>query len=199
MCCMAMNSWTCSFVAAGYCRLPVASFHLPTYRVAERFERFQKHLLAGIDAAIVVSRCQLADFRRWLGHDKVVYVPHGIDTKRFCPGDDNPPRREIRLVMVGTHMRDWEASHRILDECRARRLPVQIDVVLKPELWRVFTGCSNVRLHSGISEDELIRLYREADALLVPVVDSTANNTVLEALACGTRSYQFSRRDYRLC
>jgi glycosyltransferase involved in cell wall biosynthesis len=32
----------------------------------------------------------------------------------------------------------------------------------------------------------LIQLYREADAVLVPVRDATANNAALEALACGT-------------
>jgi len=164
----------------------VASFHLPTFRVADRFERYQKHLLGGIDAAIVVSRSQLKDFRCWLGRDKVVYVPHGIDTRGFCPGDHDPEPRHIRLVMVGEHMRDWEASHRIIDECNRRNLPVQIDAVLGKALWPFFTGCANTHLHAGISEDELIRLYRQADALLIPVLDSTANNTVLESLACGT-------------
>jgi glycosyltransferase involved in cell wall biosynthesis len=164
----------------------VASFHLPTVRVAHRFERLHKHLLAGIDAAIVVSRCQLKDFRSWLGWDRVVYVPHGIDTRRFCPGDHEPQRGQVRLIVVGDHMRDWEASHRIIDECNARKLPVQIDAVLRKQRSEVFTGCANLRLHTGISEDELIRLYRQADALLVPVVDSTANNSVLESLACGT-------------
>jgi len=164
----------------------IATFHMPTFRVADRFERLQKHLLVGIDAAIVVSRCQLKDFRCWLGLDKVAYVPHGIDTRRFCPGNDDPQRRQVRLIIVGEHMRDWEASHRIVDECNARKLPVQIDAVLKRSLWPVFTGCANIRLHTGISENELIRLYRQADVLLVPVIDSTANNTVLESLACGT-------------
>lgn len=163
----------------------IASFHLPPFRVVDRFEH-QKHLLAGIDAAIVVSRSQLKDFRRWLGWDKVVYVPHGIDTRRFCPGDPAPQDRHVRLLIVGEHMRDWEASHRIIDECNARKLPVQIDAVLGQDLWPVFTGCANTRLHTGISEDELIMLYRQADALLLPVIDSTANNAVLESLACGT-------------
>jgi glycosyltransferase involved in cell wall biosynthesis len=164
----------------------LASFHLPTFRVADRFQRHHKQLLAGIDAAIVVSRCQLKDFRDWLGHDKVVYVPHGIDTRRFCPDNDHPQGRHVRLVIVGEHMRDWEASHRIIDECNNRELPVQFDAVLGEALWPVFTGCANTRLHSRVSEDELIRLYRQANALLVPVVDSTANNAVLESLACGT-------------
>jgi glycosyltransferase involved in cell wall biosynthesis len=113
-------------------------------------------------------------------------VPHGIDTRRFCPGDHAPQQRQVRLIIVGEHMRDWEASHRIIDECNARKLPVQFDAVLGQALWPVFTGCANTRLHTRISEDELISLYRQADALLVPVLDSTANNTVLESLACGT-------------
>jgi len=164
----------------------IASFHLPTFRVEDRFERHQKHLLAGIDAAIVVSRSQLKDFRCWLGWDKVVFVPHGIDTRKFCPGDYQPQQRRVRLLIVGEHMRDWEASHRIIDECNARNLPVQIDAVIGQVLWPFLTGCANTRLHDGISEDDLIKLYRQADALLIPVIDSTANNALLESLACGT-------------
>src|SRR6185295_2760099 len=85
----------------------VATFHLPPNRVRERFEKSQKHLLSGIDLAVVVSRSQLQDFRNWLGADRVVYVPHGIDTDRFCPGE-RPARRDgVRLITAGHHMRDW--------------------------------------------------------------------------------------------
>jgi glycosyltransferase involved in cell wall biosynthesis len=164
----------------------VASFHLPTSCVAERFKRLHKHLLGAIDAAVVVSRCQLQDFRSRFGQDKVVYVPHGIDIQRFCPSSRNSPRRQVQLLIVGEHLRDWEASHRIIDECNARKLPVEFDAVLPRALWPVFIGCFNIRLHSGLPEEELIKLYQNADALLIPVVDATANNTVLESLACGT-------------
>ena len=164
----------------------VASFHLPTFCVANRFERLHKHLRAGIDAAVVVSRCQLKNFRSRLGRDKVVYVPHGVDTRRFCPRGHDSQRRGVRLIIVGEHMRDWGASHRIIDECNARQLPVQFDAVLPQALWPVFTGCANTRLHTRLPEEELVRLYQDADALLVPVIDATANNSVLESLACGT-------------
>jgi glycosyltransferase involved in cell wall biosynthesis len=170
-------------------RLPcqlVASFHLPTYRVVDRFERYQKDLVTRLDAAVVVSRCQLQDFQRWLGPDKVVYVPHGIDTGRFCPGERSEPQNQLRLVMVGEHMRDWEAARQIIDQCQAKRLPVHIDAVIKRSRWQMFAGCTNICLHESLPEDRLIWLYQQADALLVPVVDATANNSLLEALACGT-------------
>ena len=41
-------------------------------------------------------------------------------------------------------------------------------------------------MQSDIGEPELIRRYQEADALLLPMVDATANNSVLESLASGT-------------
>jgi glycosyltransferase involved in cell wall biosynthesis len=164
----------------------VATFHLPTPRVADRFEHYQKHLLTRLDAAIVVSRCQLEDFKRWLGADKVVYVPHGIDTYRFCPADRIRRRNQIRLVMVGEHLRDWEALRKIIDQCAVQRLPLEIDVVVKRSRWQMFAGCSNICLHAFLLEEQLIRLYQAADVLLVPVLDATANNSVLESLACGT-------------
>jgi glycosyltransferase involved in cell wall biosynthesis len=49
-----------------------------------------------------------------------------------------------------------------------------------------FIGCANVVSHSQISETELVGLYRSADVLFLPVTNATANNSILEALACGT-------------
>src|SRR5262249_11269587 len=63
---------------------------------------------------------------------------------------------------------------------------VEVDVVTKPENFGFFAGCDRVRIHSGISEAELIRIYRKSDALLLPLADATANNSILEAMACGT-------------
>jgi len=166
----------------------VATFHLPTDRdsVKTRFEQHHKHLLGGIDAAIVVARNQLPDFQRWLGEERVIYIPHGIDTQRFCPEEGELNRDVVRLVSVGEHMRDLEALHRIIDECRFLKLPVQFDVVIPKELYQYFIACANVRFHTGITENQLINLYRKADALLLPIIDATANNAVLESMACGT-------------
>lgn len=170
-------------------RLPcplIATFHLPTYKVRERFEKTQKHLISGIDLAVVVARNQLEDFGNWLGPDRVIYVPHGIDTDQFCPGERLPRRQCVRLITVGEHMRDWKAIDEIIDRCRALGLNVRFDIVTRKHDLSTSAHYPNVHLHSRISEEHLIQLYREADALLVPVTDATANNAALEALACGT-------------
>ena len=43
----------------------------------------------------------------------------------------------------------------------------------------------NYTVRSGISEAELVDLYRAATLLVMPLHDTTANNAVLEGLACG--------------
>lgn len=167
----------------------VVTFHLPTDIDADRWETRQAHLTRGVDAVVVVSRSQLVDYRRWFGADRVVYIPHGINTDRFRPPEQHPGGGEgesLRLLTVGENMRDFETIHRLADHCAAKKLPVAFDAVLSPEVARVFTGCDNVRARSRVPEDDLIGLYQRADALLLPVEGATANNAVLESLACGT-------------
>jgi glycosyltransferase involved in cell wall biosynthesis len=60
---------------------------------------------------------------------------------------------------------------------------VRFDVVTGAD-----TGLSrfdNVHTHRGIDDDTLAELYRNADVLLLPLTDSTANNALLEGMASG--------------
>ncbi len=168
----------------------IVSFHLPHWRAKPRIERFQTNLGRGIDAAIVLSACEVEPMEAWVGEGKVVYVPHGIDTDRFCP---KPVTVEngaadggmLRVIFVGEHMRDWTTLHKVLDGASARALPIQFDVVTRPQNFAFLTACANTTFHSDLSEDELLSLYRRADVAFIPVLDATANNAALEAMACG--------------
>jgi glycosyltransferase involved in cell wall biosynthesis len=58
--------------------------------------------------------------------------------------------------------------------------------VTSREVAETLGGRTKVDVRHGVSEDELIRLYREAAVVLQPMEESTANNAILESLACGT-------------
>jgi glycosyltransferase involved in cell wall biosynthesis len=163
----------------------IATFHLPPSRVSDRFEVVQKHLLPGIDMAIVIARNQLTAFRKWFGEDRVTYIPHGINTERFCPGDGRVRSSRIRLITSGHHMRDWDTLDKIIVQCQTLGLPVDFDIVGLEHGLLAAARQPNVHFHRGIPEEQLIELYRQADALLMPINDCTATNATLEALACG--------------
>lgn len=164
----------------------VATFHVPPENVVHRFEKYQKGLSKAVDVAVVVSTSQVTPMQRWIEPHKIVYVPHGIDTGRFRPTDQISPPDRMRVVIVGDHLRDWLVMHRVIDEINYRGLDIEFHLVTDERFFPYFNGCINLVYHSRIPEDELIQLYRSADVLFLPVTDATANNTILESLACGT-------------
>jgi glycosyltransferase involved in cell wall biosynthesis len=167
----------------------VASFHIPHERAKPRMERFQASLGRGLDAAIVLSSSEVEPMEAWVGQGKVMHVPHGVDTDRFFPAPtkdgDAASDGILRVIFVGEHMRDWAALHEVIDGSSMRRLPIHFDVVTRPHNFPFLTACANTTLHSGLSEEELLALYRRADVAFIPVLGATANNAALEAMACG--------------
>ena len=163
----------------------IATFHLPAEQTRERFEHNQKVALSKLSGAVVVASGEVQAFSTWLGSEKVMYVPHGIDTAAFPMGSGNDGHA-MKLVFVGEHMRDFDIVHRVADRCAHERLGATIDAVVPRQYSGLFCGCDNVRLHSNISGEALIALYQGADAMFLPVTSATANNAILEALSCGT-------------
>jgi glycosyltransferase involved in cell wall biosynthesis len=167
----------------------VASFHLPQQEpVTRRFEFLQPEAAKLLDAAVVVSKHEIPRFRKWFGPDKVVYIPHGIDTTRFVPdeGGTGTNGGPLQILVVGEHLRDWEVIHTVIDETNRRGLAARFDVVTAEKYFPYFVACANTSLYAKIKEPMLIEMYHKADAVLIPVTDATANNSILEALACGT-------------
>lgn len=162
----------------------VATFHLPAEEVADRFDRVQKAELQRLGGAVVLSSADLPAYSGWLGRDKVMHIPHGINTDVFRPAAFIP-NKAPRFVFIGMMLRDFEVAHRVIDCCRVDGLAAEFVIVIPPAGRSFFTGCTNAEILSGISEPELIALYRSCDALFLPLLHSTANNAILEALACG--------------
>jgi glycosyltransferase involved in cell wall biosynthesis len=164
----------------------VATFHLPWFRSRQRFEAQRELLSRSVDHFIAVSSDLATDLAAMFGEHRVSFVPHGIDTEVFrptlCSRQDGP----LRLLTVGFHMRDLELVHRVADKSAHAGLPVRFQFVGPSHIAPAFIGCDNVEVFSDIDESTLIRMYQDADAALLPVTAATANNALLEAIACGT-------------
>lgn len=165
----------------------IATFHLPFCRSAYRFKAHHELMAKGIDHFVAVSSDLANDLGELFGHSRVSLIPHGVDTIRF---NDSPTRdrstSNLKLLVVGWHMRDLEMVHHLVDYSYYHRLNIDFEYVGTSDSFMLFAGCQNIALSSEISEQDLIKKYQSADALLLPLTDSTANNSILESLACGT-------------
>jgi glycosyltransferase involved in cell wall biosynthesis len=72
--------------------------------------------------------------------------------------------------------------HALVERFQADR-DIEFHVVTgqEPEL----PAAANLIRHRNVDDASLLRLYQQADVLVLPLTDTTANNSLLEGMACG--------------
>ena len=157
----------------------IASYHQPPAildRVSSAPESFRR-----LDAIVAVSRSQVEHLRALSGRDNVVVVPHGVDTTFFTPGDA-AGTGATTCLFVGSWLRDLETLEQVIRALAGTGESIRFEVVSDAE---GLAGLPGTIVHGRLSDGELRDAYRRADLLVLPLLDSTANNSLLEALACG--------------
>jgi glycosyltransferase involved in cell wall biosynthesis len=160
----------------------VATFHQPPELLDELLD---PRVVADLDLATVVSPTQAEWFRGILPDDRVEVVLYGVDADFFTPAPrrtDDEPGARLRCVTVGHWLRDWNALRAVVERLTSDR-GVEFHVVTSRETG--LGGLPNVVLHRNVSDDELRAIYRSADVAVLPLTGATANNALLEAIACG--------------
>jgi glycosyltransferase involved in cell wall biosynthesis len=157
-----------------------AVFHLPAARLAHMTAHCPRCML---DGAITLSRDLIpviAPLVKPQGY--IDFLHHGIDSDYFHPG---ALAREKILLCVGNHCRDFDLLNRIAEHFEQHADNYQL----------LFIGIDDentrCRLHPRIlrqarlTDQELLTFYQRATLLVMPLTAATANNAILEALACG--------------
>ncbi|MCB1102654.1 MAG: glycosyltransferase family 4 protein, partial [Kiritimatiellae bacterium] len=118
--------------------------------------------------------------------ERIAVILHGMDSSYFHPAEQRTgePGEPLRGFMIGVTERD----HAFLAEvCRA--LPpglLNLSVATSRDQQVHYQGLSGVTLLPRLDDPGLLRTYQQSDLLLMPVMDCTANNSILESMACGT-------------
>jgi glycosyltransferase involved in cell wall biosynthesis len=158
----------------------VATLHQPPQKLANMAA---PPFLARLDAVVVLCEAQRAALRHHVTEARLHLIPHGIDTDFFTPGPARSGERGIvRLLTVGHWLRDLETGLAAFGMLRHAGLQAVLRLVTPEPPLRVPDG---VIVECGLSDEELRQAYRDADAVLLPLLDATANNALLEAMACG--------------
>lgn len=149
------------------------------------------------DAAdrIITFSSQEADAMQQLGvaAEKIRVVRQGIDTEFFHP---LPKENDVpRLLWVGRHVpgKGVDLLVKAVKLLEGRGIETHLDLVGRgPDKARIETMVRDlglterVTLRDFVSEEELHRLYAEADLFLLVSVSEAMNRSVLEALSSGT-------------
>lgn len=139
--------------------------------------------LKAVRAAIALTP-DLARYLREVIQD-VVVIPSGVDPKAFAPISPSPKHPErLRLAVVGSFMRDFDALERVL-AATADRKNLEFSILGPPEQTRRFIRFSHCRILPRLPYPEYLALLQGSDALFLPLIDGAANTAVLEAMACG--------------
>jgi glycosyltransferase involved in cell wall biosynthesis len=129
---------------------------------------------------------QLEFFSGIVGPERVFYVPRSVDTEYFCPGTRKIASAEVfNCLFVGHFLRDFDTLVEAAKIVGKTDNNIRFTVITRPEFRDRFSGLNNVTFLSGIPDEKLLESYQTADVLVLPLLDATANNVVVEAMACG--------------
>lgn len=161
----------------------IATFHLPPSGIRKAVQ-IDWHLRQ-LSAVICVGRTQQEVFADILKPDRIFFVPLGVDTQYYTPPASFETRNPDLCLVVGDNYRDYPTLRGVIELVAFQRPNTQFVVITSPRRFELIGSHPNLTLRSGIPEPEFLELYRSATLMIMPLHDTTANNAVLEGMACG--------------
>jgi glycosyltransferase involved in cell wall biosynthesis len=159
----------------------VCTFH-GTPKIWDESLRSREPLKA-LRAAIALAPNQVPYLRQSI--QDVVLIPYGVDPMAFAPGNPSlKSRGALRLVVVGSFMRDFEALDRIA-RATADRSDLEFLILGPLKETRRFQRYAHCRVLPRLTYMEYLAFLQGADALFLPLLDAAANTAIVEAMACG--------------
>ncbi len=159
----------------------IGTFHKPNEILKKQITNSK--YLKKLDGAIAVGPNQVDFLKNWLNIENVKFIPHGIDTKFFIP--DFSKREDYTLLFVGQHLRDFDTFNKCIPKIAEQTPSLKVNVILHKSYKKYVEPHSSIEVFSDVNDLQLKSFYQRATALFLPLLDSTACNSILEAMAVG--------------
>ena len=163
----------------------VATYHQPPELLDSLI---RKDVISRFDYITVVSPEQVSYFKQFVPSDKIQLILHGIDTHHFKPGGTLKDKNKFKCITTGHWLRDFKAVREVAEKLMAYKdieFYVMTSKLTGPRVTGL-EGLANVTLYRDhIDDARLLELYQQSDILFLPLLQSTANNGILEGIACG--------------
>ena len=171
----------------------VLTSHAPAARIQQaRAAGLNSYLeaLKTADRVVLLASDCLNGYTEFCEKDRLTVIPHGVDVHFFEP--HSSAGRQPMVLTVGNWLRDYRLWADVVEQVATRDAQVQFTVVAAPATTatiqrRVQSALrGRVQFVSGLTDHQLRNLYQRAWLVFLPLIDATANNAILEAMACGT-------------
>jgi glycosyltransferase involved in cell wall biosynthesis len=159
------------------------------------FLRMQIRVVKQLPAILTVSHNSKADIHAQMGValDRLTVVPVGVDPDVFRPYDD-VVKKKGRLMVTTSSDVPMKGLVPLLEAIAKLRAERDIDLIVigKPQpKGRVASALERLGLTdivttiSGVSDEDLARLYGEAEIAIVPSLYEGFSLPAIEAMSCG--------------
>ena len=151
-------------------------------------------LVEDLDILIVLASTAWTYWKQFIQSEKILIIPHGVDAEFFVPSRVSEKLSStdgvLRVVFSGQWLRDFETLAGVISAADQMNLPVVFELIVprhsrSGEVFYRMAMSPRVQWHSDLTDEALRIIYRRSDLMLLTLRDSTANNGLLEGMACG--------------
>lgn len=163
---------------------PHAKFYCTLHQPFDFFKLKNRLLkLHDFDKIIVLNKIEESSFKP-LFDKKVYFLPHPVNIEKFKISINDV---DDYVLIVGSNYRDLDLYVKFLNEV-ILNTNFSIKIVSNFELYSILSRNNSDRISyiTNVNIDHLVLLYSKAKFSCVFTTKFTANNAVLESLACGT-------------
>ena len=150
--------------------------------------------IALLDGIITLSEYECSLWKKIFPDKNIAFIPHGIDSTFFSPlPEKSAASNTFKIIFTGHWLRNMHVMGEIVEKSHEFR-NIEFHFILpiskrdQPSFKHVLQKIARdqrVKFYTDLSDLELLEKYRTADIMLMPLIDCTANNAIMEAMSCG--------------
>jgi glycosyltransferase involved in cell wall biosynthesis len=158
-------------------------------------KKITKYIGKKVDKIICVNEDYIPIFEKWnIPDGKLVFIPNGVDIKRFSPGkskiNERFKNKKIILYFGRLHyQKNVELLVRSFSLIKDKIKDVKLIIVgtgnQYNKLKRMTDNNQDIVMTGFVSDKELVEYMRAADVVVFPSRGENASFTIMEAMACG--------------
>jgi len=155
-----------------------------------RFREQTRTILQKAAAVVFLSSEARDQYEATIQLGNSLVIKHGVDTEFFHYREPSHSRSQVNVITVGNWLRDHRYWASTVDLLLQKHGNIEFKVLCSydnMQRYKSFLGSKSNRItfYCGMSDFELRSFYHGADIAFLPLVDATANNSLLECMASG--------------